>query len=152
GFRAMNKDWAIDWGRFIDIDRRAYGVDKDPPDDATKRRLQFAYRLDTSLVTPLSDLPSIVAPDPPPSLPQRNLIRSFELGLPSGQDVARSMRVKPLEDKEIMIGKAVDKPEDGDVKGTIASIPELSAFRGKCPLWTYVLAEAARHQEKVKIP
>jgi hypothetical protein len=152
GFRAMNQDWGIDWGRFIDIDIRAYGADKQPPDGPTMKRLQFAYRLDTSLVTPLSDLPPEVAGDPPPSLPQRNLIRSFELGLPSGQDVARAMQVKPLEDREIMIGKAVDAPEDGDVKGTIASIPELSAFKGNCPLWTYILAEAAKNQETVTIP
>jgi hypothetical protein len=51
-----------------------------------------------------------------------------------------------------VIGKAVDHPESGDVKGTIASIPELKAFKGNCPLWTYILAEAARHQESVKIP
>jgi hypothetical protein len=97
-------------------------------------------------------LPKSVAPDPPPSLPQRNLIRSFELGLPSGQDVARAMKVVPLKDDEIMIGKAVDKPGQGDVLGTIDSIPELKVFKGNCPLWTYILAEAARNQEKVKIP
>jgi heme peroxidase len=151
GFRAMNPAWGIDWGRFIDVDVRPYGVDKDPPDGPTKKRLQFAYRLDTSLVTPLSDLPPSVAANPP-SLPQRNLIRSFELGLPSGQDVARAMHVTPLKDDQIMIGKAVDEPEDGDVKGTIATIPDLSIFKGNCPLWTYILAEAARNQEPVKIP
>jgi hypothetical protein len=152
GFRAMNPAWGIDWGRFIDVDARSYGVDKQPPDEPTKKRLQFAYRIDTSLVTPLSDLPVTVASDPPPSLPQRNLIRSFELGLPSGQDVARAMHVRRLKDDEITIGKAVDSPNAGDVKGTIASIPELSVFKGNCPLWTYILAEASRNQEPVKIP
>jgi hypothetical protein len=151
GFRAMNPAWAMDWGRLIDVDIRAYGVDKQPPDGPTKRRLQFAYRLDTSLVTPLSDLPPSVATNPP-SLPQRNLLRSFELGLPSGQDVARAMHVPLLKDEEIMIGKAVDAPEDGDVRGTIASIADLSPFKGNCPLWTYILAEAAKNQEPVKIP
>lgn len=154
GFRAMNPHWGIDWGRFIDIDIRSYGVDpgNNPPDDPTKKRLQFAYRLDTSLVTPLSGLPLEVASDPPPSLPQRNLLRGFVLGLPSGQEVARAMGVTPLKDEEIMIGKAVDQPDPGDVKGTIASIPELSAFKGNCPLWTYILAEAAKNQETVTIP
>jgi hypothetical protein len=42
-----------------------------------------------------------------------------------------------------LIGKAVDKPAAGDVLGSIASIPELSVFKGNCPLWTYILAEAA---------
>ena len=151
GFQAMNPAFGIDWGRFIDIDIRSYGSDTQPPDGPTQKRLQFAYRIDTSVVTPLSDLPPIVAANPS-SLPQRNLIRSFELGLPSGQDVARAMRVTPLKDTEITIGKAVDQPGPGDVKGTIASIPELSAFKGKCPLWTYILAEAFTHQETVTLP
>jgi Animal haem peroxidase len=151
GFRAMNPAWAIDWGRLIDVDTRAYGVDKQPPDGPTQKRLQFAYRLDTSLVAPLSELPPSVATNPP-SLPQRNLLRSFELGLPSGQDVARAMHVTPLKDIEIMIGKAVDTPGAGDVKGTIASLSDLSPFKDNCPLWTYILAEAARNPEPVKIP
>jgi hypothetical protein len=151
GFRALRPHWALDWGRFIDIDSRAQGTGN-AADPTTKKRLQFAYRIDTSVVTPVSMLPKSVAPDPPPSLPQRNLIRSFELSLPSGQNVARAMNVTPLKDDEIMIGKAIDNPGAGDVLGTIASIPELSVFKGNCPLWTYVLAEAARNQEKVKIP
>ena len=62
------------------------------------------------------------------------------------------MRVTPLKDNEIMIGKAVDKPEKGDVIGTIDSLPQLKVFKDNCPLWTYILAEAARHQETVEIP
>ena len=62
------------------------------------------------------------------------------------------MHVRPLKDSEILIGKAVDKPENGDVRGTLDKIPELRAFQGNCPLWTYILAEAARHQETVEIP
>jgi hypothetical protein len=62
------------------------------------------------------------------------------------------MHIKPLDDKDIVIGKAVDQPEQGDVKGTIATIPALSVFKGNCPLWTYILAEAAKNQETVKIP
>lgn len=155
GFREMAKNRGIDWGRFIDTDIRSYGTDKDT-DATTKKRLQFAYRIDTSLVGPLSVLPSTVVGDPPPSLPQRNLIRSFELGLPSGQDVARAMRVKVLEDDQITIGKAVDQPEDGDVLGSIVSAKGLQPFResfeGNCPLWTYILAEAFNNQTAVEIP
>jgi hypothetical protein len=151
GFRALLPHWAIDWGRFVDVDVRSQGS-SNAADATTKRRLQFAYRIDSSVVNPMSMLPSSVAADPPPSLPQRNLIRSFELGLPSGQDTARAMGVPVLKDSEIVIGKAVDAPAPGDVLGTIASIPELSAFKGNCPLWTYILAEAALNQETVKIP
>lgn len=155
GFQEMAKNRGIDWGRFIDIDIRSYGTD-DPKDASTKRRLQFAYRIDTSVVTPLSLLPPSVASDAPPSLPQRNLIRSFELGLPTGQDVARAMGVRVMADDQITVGKAVDKPDntppDPDVRGTIASLPQLAPFKEKCPLWTYILAEAFHNQETVQIP
>jgi hypothetical protein len=154
GFQVMAKNRGIDWGRFIDTDIRSYGTDN-PSDATTKKRLQLAYRIDTSLTAPLSRLPASVASDPPPSLPQRNLIRSLELGLPNGQAVARAMGVPVLTDDQIVIGKAVDNPQGGadpDVRGTIASIPALAVFKGNCPLWTYILAEAARHQAKVEIP
>jgi hypothetical protein len=157
GFQEMAKNRGIDWGRFIDLegDIRPYGGDPDvvkPADAEMKARLQFAYRIDTSVVTPLSVLPSAVASDPPPSLPQRNLLRGFELGLPTGQHVACAMGVKPLEDCEILIGKAVDSPSGDDVLGKLSDLPQLSAFFGKCPLWTYILAEAARTQTSLPIP
>jgi len=157
GFQAMAKNRGIDWGRFIDLegDIRAYGGDPDvikPPDADMKRRLQFAYRLDTSVVTPLSVLPSSVASDPPPSLPQRNLLRGFELGLPTGQNVAKAMKVTPLTDEQIIIGKAVDSPSGDDVVGKLSDLPQLAAFKGKCPLWTYILAEAANNRANLDIP
>jgi hypothetical protein len=144
GFRDMNPAWAIDWGRFIDIDLREY----DGTDAVNKKRLQFAYRIDTALVNPLSALPLSVAGDPPPSLPQRNLLRGFRLGLPSGQAVARAMGVKPLDDEQILIGQAVDAP-DKPLDNILSVSP---AFRKNCPLWTYILAEAMQHKTKVKIP
>jgi hypothetical protein len=157
GFQAIAKNRGIDWGRFIDLegDIRAYGDDPDkvnPPNSDMKRRLQFAYRIDTSVVTPLSVLPSSVASDPPPSLPQRNLLRGFELGLPTGQSVAKAMRITPLTDGQIIIGKAVDAPSGDDVLGPLASLPELASFKGKCPLWTYILAEAANNLTPQGIP
>ncbi len=154
GFQEIAKNRGIDWGRFIDTDIRSYGTD-DPKDATTKKRLQLAYRIDTSVVTPLSVLPPSVAANPS-SLPQRNLLRSFELGLPSGQDVARAMGITPLTDDQITIGKAVDQPGDGDVRGSIAELmkttKELGAFKGKCPLWTYILAEAFNTRTDLDIP
>ncbi len=151
GFRKMVPGRAIDWGRFIDVDTRPYGVAdaKNNPDN--KKRLQFAYRIDTSVVFALSNLPLPVAGAPPVSLPLRNLIRGWRLGLPSGQHVAHAMGVTPMADKDIRIGKGVDKQDHADP--AIVSIDKISpVFVNNCPLWTYILAEAMNHQVKVQIP
>jgi hypothetical protein len=144
GFRPMNSQWGIDWGRTIDVDVRA----SDSDDDAVKeKRLQFAYRIDTSLVNFLGQLPPVVAANPS-SLAARNLLRGWRLGLPSGQDVARAMHVAPLADSDIHIGKGL---ESGLPATTIADVAG-GAFAGNCPLWTYILAEAMLNMQPVKIP
>jgi hypothetical protein len=149
GFQPMVAGRAIDWGRFIDLDIRPYGSDNDTANN--KKRLQFAYRIDTSLVDPLRMLPPSVASDPPASLPRRNLERGWRLGLPSGQAVARAMRVPVLDDSKILIGKAVDQQDPGVVPTPIDKVAN-GAFANNCPLWTYILAEAAQNQTAVAIP
>jgi hypothetical protein len=150
GFRRLISDWALDWGRFIDIDTRPYGTESDTPTKPQVvqnfNRLQFAYRIDTALVDPLKNLPAIVAGNPPPSLALRNLERGVQFGLPSGQAVASALGVPVLPDDKILIGQAT-----GD------SIPNIvtaagSAFAGNCPLWTYILAEAMQNPATVTIP
>jgi hypothetical protein len=153
----MKPGRALDWGRLIDIDERAGGSEPETGDPANMHRLQFAYRIDTSLVGFLHDLPSAVASDPPPSLGERNLLRGWLLGLPSGQSIARAMAIEPLTDKQIMVGKAVDKPKKGDVVGPIIDAVKAKggdgkAFAGNCPLWAYVLAEAAANKTQMPIP
>jgi hypothetical protein len=152
GFRRLISDWALDWGRFIDIDRRAYGsprdTDKAPPTAANLKRLQFAYRIDTALVDPLSTLPKSVAANPD-SLPLRNLKRGAEFGLPSGQMVAKLLQVPALRDDQILIGQGVDRPGRGSLR-PISSIDKV--FENNCPLWTYILAEAMHHKVKVSVP
>jgi len=143
GFRPMNPQWGIDWGRFIDIDQRSNDGDA----TVQQNRLQLAYRLDTSLVNILGDLPPAIATNPS-SLAARNLERGWRMGLPSGQDVARAMRVIPLEDDQIFIGQGLESGLPGT---TIADVAN-DAFNGKCPLWTYILAEAMLHMQPVKLP
>jgi hypothetical protein len=145
GFRAVISNWGIDWGRFIDIDIRRY----DGTDIQNRRRLQFAYRIDTSVVNPLSTLPKVVAKDPE-SLARRNLERGWRLGLPNGQNVANAMGLKPLPEQKILIGKGVDSPASGEKPVPIKTINPV--FEGNCPLWTYILAEAMQNKEDVKIP
>ncbi|MCK1391531.1 heme peroxidase family protein [Bradyrhizobium sp. 1] len=150
GFRAMGPGRAMDWGRFIDLDTRGFGDENDPTNPDNKRRLQFAYRIDSSLVDPLRKLPPEVASNPA-SLALRNLERSWRLGLPSGQAVARAMNLMPLSDDDIIIGKAVDEPGAGDPQIRIATIAN-GIFAGNCPLWAYILAEARQNPTDMAIP
>jgi hypothetical protein len=140
GFRDMNPAWAIDWARFIDLEKRPAGLDGDSAADKAQRT-QLAYKMDPSLVDPLSNLPeSVTGPNPGvfKSLAARNLVRGWRMRLPAGQDIARAIGVEPLTDEEILIQSAAD-PAD-KTKSIAEAFPK---FANKCPLWTYVLAEAA---------
>jgi hypothetical protein len=138
GFDTFPRNWAIDWARFLDLEERPFGDEDDPANTGNAQRTQLAYKIDTSLVNPLGVLPARVANNPPPNLAQRNLLRGWRLRLPSGQDVARAMGVPVLSDAEILIGKFTG--DDTDIKGNVVAVGG-DAFEGKCPLWTYVLAE-----------
>jgi hypothetical protein len=128
GFRKFPANWAIDWNLLIDLE---------PRDPADITRTQLAYKIDTALVNPLGNLPPSIAFDPS-TLALRNLERGWRMRLPSGQDVARAMGLAPLADKDILIGK-LSTGDSADIIGSIDTIDP--AFKGKCPLWTYVLAE-----------
>jgi hypothetical protein len=115
--------------------------------------LQLAYKIDTSLVDPLGNLPN--PPFGPPfslsggklmSLAQRNLMRGWRMRLPSGQAIARAMGIEPLEDNKILIGKFTG--DDEDIKGPVTDFSP--AFKGNCPLWTYILAETKEVMVTVK--
>jgi hypothetical protein len=104
--------------------------------------VQLAYKIDPSLVDPLSNLPeSVTGPNPGVfrSLAARNLVRGWRMRLPSGQSIARAMGVEPLRDEEILIGSASDDADDLPSLGK----PPFEKFADNCPLWAYVLAEAA---------
>ena len=151
GFDAFPEQWAIDWSLFFDIggSGKKGGVS----------RVQPSYKIDTSLVNPLGFLPEFSEPpqpavneftieqlqskpvDPtknPSNLAHRNLLRGMAMGLPSGQDVARLMGIKPVDDSNLRIGKAV--VGDWKTSESIASID--GSFKHNAPLWYYVLAEA----------
>jgi hypothetical protein len=147
GFDEFPRNWAIDWGRFLDLEPRPFGDENDATNPGNSDRLQLAYKIDTSLVNPLTHLPPRVAADPPPSLGGRNLLRGWRLRLPSGQDIARAMGVPVLKDADILIGKFTG--EDGDIKGDVVSQGG-EAFKGRCPLWTYVLAETEEVEVTLK--
>jgi hypothetical protein len=130
GFRPIPSDWAIDWRLFIDLDPG----DQDP----AKPKPQKAYRIDTSLVNPLGDLPPQIASGPPNSLALRNLERGRTFSLPTGQQVARALKEEPIPNDKLVIGKAT--AEDRDKLPTIEDIAP--GFAGRAPLWAYILSEA----------
>jgi hypothetical protein len=135
GFRAFPSNWAIDWNLYFDFG------DKLPT--VGVKRLQRAYKIDTSLVSPLGTLPGSVALDVR-SLAARNLLRGLSMGLPSGQDVARAMSVRVIGDDDLRIGKATE--DDAANNPRLVDLPGVGReFAGKAPLWYYILAEAQQN-------
>jgi hypothetical protein len=128
GFRAFPSTFGIDW--------RLYFKMGDAP-ELGPHRVQPAYKIDTSIVSPLGSLPPSVAMDPS-SLILRNLVRGWRMQLPSGQAVAEAMGIEPIPDDRLKVGKATE--EDSPDNKSITDISPL--FEGNAPLWYYVLAEA----------
>jgi hypothetical protein len=141
-FGDFPKTWTIDWQRFIDLG-------KGPHPETVTDRVQLAYKIDTSIVEPLTDLPKSVAGSEAEgdrrlaSLAFRNLLRGQKLGLPTGQEVAKRMQVKPLDDDDILIGPAEDGTQPDTNGKKIRDIAK--AFAKRCPLWVYILAEARKN-------
>ncbi|MGC4099980.1 peroxidase family protein [Ferruginibacter sp.] len=139
GFREFPSNWAIDWRLFFNFGNN--------PNPLSPERIQPAYKIDTSLVNPLANLPASVGGNIP-SLPFRNLLRGLRMGLPCGQDVACKMNVTPIPDKNLKVGKATE----GDT-ATNKSIVDIDpSFKGKAPLWFYILAEAQQQFKKNNTP
>ena len=140
GFDRPNNSYGIDFGRFLD---RGFSIDpatdNRPGSPAEKNRLQFAYRIDPSVVAALANLPSKVVDQAMPSLPERNLVRGLRLQLPNGQDVARAMGEEVIGDDKILIGKFTEDSESPELV-PINRIHD-GAFINNCPLWAYILAE-----------
>jgi len=111
GGRPVPADLVIDWKNILPVD---------PAFTARKPR-----KIDTKLSLPLMSLPGSVVPPPDPNvnLAVRNTLRGKHVGLPSGQQVAKAMRVKPLSNAAL----------------GLSSDP---GWGGEAPLWFYVLKEA----------
>jgi hypothetical protein len=123
GFQPAPANFGVDWSLFFPMDA-----------DLGINHPQDSYKIDNSLVHPLSLLP---LPTGGGNLASRNLLRGEQMSLPSGQDVARAMGVTPLRDDQILLGKATGDPADSQIATAVS--PE---FAGRVPLWTYVLAES----------
>lgn len=127
GFQPAPSTFAIDWSRFLRGSRAS----------SASSRLQLSYRIDPSLTFSLSLLPLPATGSGPANLALRNLLRGQQLGLPSGQSVARALGITPLTGEQLLLGKATD--EAGASRPLSQLAPSMS---NSTPLWLYVLAEA----------
>jgi hypothetical protein len=111
GGRPIPADLVIDWKNILPVD---------PTFPARPPR-----KIDTKLSIPLSTLPGSAVPPPDPTthLAVRNTLRGKHVGLPSGQQVARAMRVNVLSNATL----------------GLSSDP---GWGGEAPLWFYILKEA----------
>jgi hypothetical protein len=110
GGRPIPSDLVIDWKNIL--------PDLGNP-NARKPR-----KIDTKLSIPLSNLPGSAVPPPDPTiqLAVRNNRRGKQVGLPSGQQIAKAMRVTALSNNELGLTQ--------------------SGWGGEAPLWFYILKEA----------
>lgn len=133
GFSPAPDDFAIEWSFLL------------PGLGGERRDLQWAYKMDAALTPSLSRLPL-----PPTSLGEadlalRNLARGVQVGLPSGQDVARALGIRPLTGDRLFLGAATGSADD------VTSIAEaVPALAEATPLWAYVLAEATSTSLQVR--
>jgi Animal haem peroxidase len=155
GFRPLIDSWGIDWSFFLP------GIDSKLPPDTRQLpfskfvRPQHAYRIDSLLVDPLANLPDARNEKKPgrKSLPALNLMRGVALGLPSGQAVARRMRIKPLTDEQLWLdqGNLTDKVNRDKRRDVFNKYH--AQLHENAPLWYYILREAElENQRPTKIP
>lgn len=174
GFEPLPSHHVVDhWGRFFPNTPPLPFVppaeDRHEPADKEERpevRLQFAYKIDPTIVDPLAVLPPNVLPTSPavggalgevknaiapdtlpdkagrPSLALLNLLRGSTYRVQSGQAIAQELKdkgfpVKALEPKYLVTRQAVQGRE-----GVFKFKPVDPALQEDTPLWFYILAEA----------
>jgi hypothetical protein len=120
----LSSNWIIDWRRFQQV----------LPANPANVPLNPSRKLDPFLIPQLHDLPGGGG-----SLPFRNLKRGVLLGLPSGQDVAKAMKIQnPLTPAEI-------------AKGTDGAVAKKHGLHEHTPLWYYILKEAEQRGGSKKL-
>ena len=119
GFPTLPSNWIIDWRRFHELGNSG----------GAAVTMQPSRKLDPYLVQSLHELPGGGG-----NLAFRNLKRGVNLGLPSGQAVAKHMKIKnPLTTAEII------SDSNGSTDGAVAKEQGLHTAT---PLWYYILKEA----------
>jgi hypothetical protein len=111
GGRPIPSDLVMEWKNILPVD---------PTFTARPPR-----KIDTKLSIPLANLPPSVVPPPDPTvhLAVRNTLRGKHVGLPSGQQVAKAMRLTALPNSTLGLSKD-------------------PGWGGEAPLWYYILKES----------
>ncbi len=117
--RTLPSNWVVDWRRFFD-----FGTPDGPGFEANDTRL-----INPLLTPTLHTLPGNPEGSMEAVLPFRNLRRGVQLGLPSGQSVARAMGHPELSEADLSAGA------DGSAAAT-------HGLHKETPLWYYILKEA----------
>lgn len=121
----LESEWIIDWRRFFDFPAAIY-----TPDDRASNK---ARRIDSHFSLRIEDIPGyphVTAVPTHQSIVARNLLRGYACGLPTGEDVARFIKVdEPLTEEQI----GIDTP----------------LLKGRTPLWYYILKEAEHNDGKL---
>ena len=133
GFRGQTDvlpfNWVIEWDRFVEHDPRF-------PD-------HFSRKVDTRLADALGQMENETTPKQEEDeqlkrilqhLARRNLLRGYQLSMPTGQAVAKQLAPKldPLTEEELKEGNSEELNQHLATSG----------FLQKTPLWYYVLKEA----------
>jgi hypothetical protein len=120
-------NWVIEWERFVEHDPRF-------PD-------HFSRKVDTRLAEALGEMVNQTNEEQEADprikailehLAVRNLLRGYQLSMPTGQAVAAQLSLAPLSESEIQSGNS------DELNQHLAD----SGFLQKTPLWYYVLKEA----------
>ncbi len=129
GFRGQTDvlpfNWVIEWERFVERDPRFTD--------------HFSRRIDTRLADALGRMANESQGETVPTIIEilqhlavRNLLRGYQLSMPTGQAVAGQLGLLPLTEEELQEGNS------DELNQLLAS----SGFLQRTPLWYYVLKEA----------
>ncbi|MDT5271115.1 MAG: hypothetical protein QOH49_3301 [Acidobacteriota bacterium] len=123
GRNSLKGDWIIDWRHFFDFS---------PLNRYQPVEVNLSGKLDTVFdmhLNTVTGFPDEQIDKMQRAITVRNLLRGFYLYLPTGEEAAEWMGETPLTHDELAVGPHAAALDDPD-------------FKGKTPLWYYVLREA----------
>jgi heme peroxidase len=118
-------NWVIEWDRFVE--------------KAPRSPAHFARKIDTRLADALGNMANESQGQTQPAMIEilehlavRNLLRGYQLSIPTGQAVANQLGVAPLTEEQLTEGNSEQ----------LNTLLADSGFLTRTPLWYYVLKEA----------